>query len=243
MEIIRGLYQKISSATEYRHIAFTTENKREQWSIMMLKPLQDIGLESHPVDQWFWIPFAGSQVSAFHGAKYNELKEEKVEGGDLIYVGRKTWHNLKNLSSTSPLKMMTLYCPSQHPAGEIEKEKPNEPFNEKEAKVTVDDFKIYSKFFYDTPSNSPFNWDGNPESKHIVQVRQEWQGLSFQDAEKLVFHNSHIWVIVLKGFVLTQDSMTRTRTVHAGDWIYLKEQNIPLIVSPGTRLLALSNFG
>jgi mannose-6-phosphate isomerase-like protein (cupin superfamily) len=113
-------YDNIVEATvknkSYRKVVYTDSNERGiQLVYMSLKPKEEIGLEIHPsTTQFFRIE------SGFGIAKVGE--RTLVLKDDISFiVPAGIEHNVKNISSTKPLKLYTIYSPPQHPAGTEER--------------------------------------------------------------------------------------------------------------------------
>jgi mannose-6-phosphate isomerase-like protein (cupin superfamily) len=96
----------------FRQVLFT--GKHSQLVVMCLQPGEDIGEEVHnAVDQFFRLE-EGKAKFVFNG------KEEHVVGnGDAVVVPAGTRHNVVNMSSTSALRLYTVYSPPNHPVGTI----------------------------------------------------------------------------------------------------------------------------
>lgn len=110
---IANIEKDTKSNTNFRKIVFT--GKHSQLSLMSLKPNQDIGNEVHKVDQFF-------RVEDGKGKAVIGGKVSKVSDGDAFIVPAGTKHNVFNIGDTL-LKLYTIYSPSQHPAGEVVKDK------------------------------------------------------------------------------------------------------------------------
>jgi mannose-6-phosphate isomerase-like protein (cupin superfamily) len=100
----------------FRHVLFT--GKHAQLVVMCLQPGEEIGNEIHPaVDQFFRIE-QGEAKFVLNG------KEEHVVGkNEAAIVPAGTFHNVINISKTTPLKLYTVYSPPNHPAGTVQKTK------------------------------------------------------------------------------------------------------------------------
>lgn len=99
--------------TYFRHVLFT--GKHAQLVVMCLQPGEEIGREMHAtVDQFFRIE---------QGEARFELsgKEHLVSDGDAVVVPAGTHHNVVNTSSTTPLRLYTIYSPPNHPDGTVHK--------------------------------------------------------------------------------------------------------------------------
>ncbi|HLE56802.1 MAG TPA: cupin domain-containing protein [Rhodothermia bacterium] len=100
----------------FRQVLFT--GKHSQLVVMCLQPGEDIGEEVHEnVDQFFRLE-EGNAKFVFN------RKEEHVAGnGDAVVVPAGTRHNIINTSSTSVLRLYTVYSPPNHPDGTVHKTK------------------------------------------------------------------------------------------------------------------------
>lgn len=108
----------------YRKAIFTGEHL--QVVLMSLKPGEEIGLEVHPhTDQFFRIE-KGRALFLLSVSKDARPSEHVLTNGDALVVPASTWHNVKNDSIRSYLKLYTIYAPPKHPAGTIEHSKPLE---------------------------------------------------------------------------------------------------------------------
>ena len=100
----------------FRQVLFTGEHS--QLVVMCLQPGEDIGEEIHPaVDQFFRLE-EGNAKFVFDGTE-----EHVVENGDAVVVPGGTRHNVINTSSTSALRLYTVYSPPNHPHGTVHKTK------------------------------------------------------------------------------------------------------------------------
>jgi mannose-6-phosphate isomerase-like protein (cupin superfamily) len=103
---------------DYRNTLFTGQHS--QIIVMKILPKQQIGNEVHKnVDQFFRIEQGSAKFSIDNG---RERFREK--SGDAVMVPAGHWHNVTNPSSTKPLKLYTIYSPSNHPPGTRQKFKP-----------------------------------------------------------------------------------------------------------------------
>lgn len=109
----------------YRKVIFTGEHS--QLVFMSIEGGQEIGEEIHKsVDQFFRVE-KGEAIFVLNGSK-KRIKEDEA-----IIVPAGTKHNVINASKNKPLKLYTIYSPSHHEKGEIEKTKKDE----KEVKGSV----------------------------------------------------------------------------------------------------------
>ncbi|MGZ3689500.1 MAG: cupin domain-containing protein [Bdellovibrionota bacterium] len=112
-----GFVTNIEKATvaneDFRKVLFTGPNS--QLVIMSLKPNEDIGLETHSVDQFFRIEQGKAAV------KIGD-KEYLLEKDSAFIVPAGMEHNVKNVGQNK-LKLYTIYSPAQHPAGTVHQTK------------------------------------------------------------------------------------------------------------------------
>jgi len=95
----------------FRKVLFT--GVHTQLVLMSLKPMEEIGMETHEdVDQFFRFE-SGVGKSILNG------EEADLKADDVLIVPAGTEHNIINTSETEPLKIYTLYSPPNHPVGTI----------------------------------------------------------------------------------------------------------------------------
>ena len=96
----------------FRRVLFT--GKHAQLVVMCLQPGEEIGNEMHPeVDQFFRIEQGEASFVL------NEKEEHLVRDGDAVVVPAGTYHNIRNASKTTPLRLYTIYSPPNHPDGTL----------------------------------------------------------------------------------------------------------------------------
>lgn len=109
----KGYVTNIDKSTveneEFRKTLFT--GSHSQLVVMSLKPGEEIGRETHRVDQFFRIE-QGKAILTM-GAKDYEVGKDS---GFIVPAGIE--HNLKNIGNDE-LKLYTIYSPPQHPPGTI----------------------------------------------------------------------------------------------------------------------------
>ena len=99
-------------------IKLTSSNYYLQLVLMCLSPGEEIGRERHAeVDQFFRIERGEGEVV------FNDEEHHPVGEGDAIVVPSGTWHNVINTSTTTPLRLYTIYAPPNHPDGTIQRTK------------------------------------------------------------------------------------------------------------------------
>ncbi|MBR5322513.1 MAG: cupin domain-containing protein [Clostridia bacterium] len=93
-----------------------------QLTLMSIPVKSDIGVEMHPdVDQFLCIESGHAKV--FMGSYQCALREVgNVNENYAILIPAGTWHNIVNIGNR-PLKIYSIYAPSQHPFGTVHKTK------------------------------------------------------------------------------------------------------------------------
>ena len=111
-----GNIEKKSLGNNYfREVVFT--GKYCQLVVMSLKPGEEIGSEVHKkVDQFFRIEKGRAKVII------DGIESLVIDGAGII-VPAGSEHNLINLSTSSDLKLYTIYSPPNHKDGVIHKTK------------------------------------------------------------------------------------------------------------------------
>lgn len=114
---MKGYAQNIEQAAltnEYfREVLYTDE--RVQLVVMALKPGEDIGEETHQLDQFI-------RIEKGEGRAILDGVEHPLSDGVAVIVPSGVRHNIIN-SAGAPMKLYTLYAPPNHPAGTIHKTK------------------------------------------------------------------------------------------------------------------------
>ncbi len=93
----------------FRKVLFT--NSYSQVVLMSIQPGDEIGLETHDVDQILY--FVDGEARAVVDGE-----EHFVEPGDIVDVPAGSEHNFINTGSEE-LKLFTVYAPPEHPEGTI----------------------------------------------------------------------------------------------------------------------------
>ena len=106
----RGDIEKLTEKnTDFRRVLFT--GAHIQIVAMSLAPNEEIGAETHPVDQCFF--FEQGDGQAVLADKVSPVKED-----DALCVPAGMRHNIRN-TGKKPLKLFTTYSPPQHPPGTV----------------------------------------------------------------------------------------------------------------------------
>lgn len=108
---MKGFVINIETAAKennnFRKVLYTAKNS--QLVVMSLKPQEEIGEETHALDQFIRIE-QGEGKAVLDGA------EHKIEDGSAIVIPAGTKHNIINLSGEE-MKLYTIYSPPNHRDG------------------------------------------------------------------------------------------------------------------------------
>jgi mannose-6-phosphate isomerase-like protein (cupin superfamily) len=111
---MKGFVDNIEKLSEennnFRTVLYTAKNS--QLVVMSLKPMEEIGMEVHQLDQFLRIE-KGTGKAILDGV------EHEISDGFGIVVPAGTNHNVVNTSSTEPMKLYTVYSPPNHKDGKI----------------------------------------------------------------------------------------------------------------------------
>mgnify|MGYP003558526560 CR=1 FL=1 len=109
----KGYFGNVEQLTlkneNFREVLYTANHC--QLVLMSLKPLEEIGLETHTDGDQFFRFESGVGKVVIDEAEYD------VSGGDAIIVPAGSKHNVINVSDTQSLKLYTLYTPPHHKDG------------------------------------------------------------------------------------------------------------------------------
>ena len=107
---------KTNSNGNYRKVEYTGHF---QLVLMSLKPQEEIGEEIHPnTDQFIRVERGRAEATI-------DNKVYKLKAGDAVIFPAGALHNIRNISRTKPLKLYTIYSPSEHPVGTRQRNKPS----------------------------------------------------------------------------------------------------------------------
>ena len=93
-----------------------------QMTLMSIEPGDDIGLEVHDDHDQFLRIEDGMGFVQMGSAEDNLDFEKNVEDDFAIFVPAGVWHNVTN-TGDRPLKLYSIYAPSEHPAGTVHETK------------------------------------------------------------------------------------------------------------------------
>jgi len=103
---VTGIEKETRKNTDFRRVLYT--GKYSQLVLMSLKPLEEIGEETHTdVDQFF-------RFEAGEGKVVIDGVENRVKDGDAVIIPAGARHNVVNTSKQSELKLYTIYSPPEH---------------------------------------------------------------------------------------------------------------------------------
>jgi mannose-6-phosphate isomerase-like protein (cupin superfamily) len=112
---IVNLEKEATKNNDFRHVIYT--GRYSQLVLMSLKPMQEIGEETHEdVDQFFRFEKGEGKVTI-------DGLEHFVKDGDGVVVPADAKHNVANTSKTADLKLYTIYSPPEHKDGTVRKTK------------------------------------------------------------------------------------------------------------------------
>ena len=97
------------SNNDFRKVLYTGSHM--QLVLMSLKPLEDIGLETHNENDQFFRFEKGEGKVIVNDTEY------MVTDGDTVVIPSGARHNIINLSEKENLKMYTIYAPAHHKDG------------------------------------------------------------------------------------------------------------------------------
>jgi len=112
--------------TDYRRVLYTAKNS--QLVLMSIKPGDEIGEETHRLDQFIRIE-QGSAKAILDGVEH-ELKDDFA-----IVIPAGTKHNFINVGETD-LKLYSVYSPPEHKDGTVHKTKEEEVEEHFDGKTT-----------------------------------------------------------------------------------------------------------
>jgi mannose-6-phosphate isomerase-like protein (cupin superfamily) len=101
-----AIEKKTLKNSDFRRVLYT--GRYSQLVLMNLKPMEEIGMETHnDRDQFF-------RFEAGEGKVVIDGVEHKVKDGDAVIVPAGAKHNVVNTSKKLELKLYTIYSPPEH---------------------------------------------------------------------------------------------------------------------------------
>jgi mannose-6-phosphate isomerase-like protein (cupin superfamily) len=114
MKLVLNIEKETLENSFFRKVLLTTPN--QQLVVMHLNPLEDIGEEKHSLDQFI-------KIESGEGKAILDGQEFTFSTGFSISIPQGTVHNIINTSDIHPIKLYTIYSPSNHKDGTIHKTK------------------------------------------------------------------------------------------------------------------------
>jgi mannose-6-phosphate isomerase-like protein (cupin superfamily) len=109
MGFVQNIEQLAIANTRFREVLYTA--KHCQLVLMALQPKEEIGAETHKLDQFFRVE-EGDGEAVLDGVR------TPIMAGTAILIPAGTKHNIIN-SGITPLKLYTLYAPPNHRDGVV----------------------------------------------------------------------------------------------------------------------------
>ena len=107
---VTNIEQATKENTDYRRVLYTGENS--QLVLMSIQPGDDIGEETHTLDQFIRIE-EGSAKAVLNGTDEHQLEAEFA-----IVIPAGVSHNIINTGSEA-LKLYSIYSPAEHKDGTV----------------------------------------------------------------------------------------------------------------------------
>jgi mannose-6-phosphate isomerase-like protein (cupin superfamily) len=112
--------------TDYRRVLYTAH--KSQLVVMSLKPGDEIGEETHDLDQFIRIEEGAGEI-VLSGIKHD------ARGGIAVLIPAGVKHNVINTGDTD-LKLFSIYSPPEHRDGLVHKTKADETEDHFDGKTT-----------------------------------------------------------------------------------------------------------
>jgi mannose-6-phosphate isomerase-like protein (cupin superfamily) len=111
---MKGYVANIEKETEenenFRKVLYTA--KFSQLVVMAIPPMEEIGEETHTLDQFI-------RIEKGTGKAILDDVESQLEDGFAVVVPAGTKHNFVNTSESEPMKLYTIYSPPEHRDGTV----------------------------------------------------------------------------------------------------------------------------
>jgi len=107
----------------FRKVLYTAKNS--QLVVMSLLPEEDIGVETHQLDQFIRIE-RGTGKAVLNGGEYD------LSDGSAVIIPAGAEHNIINTSETENLKLYSVYSPPNHKDGTVHATKADAAADEEE---------------------------------------------------------------------------------------------------------------
>lgn len=103
---VANIEQEALDNGNFRQVLYTA--KHSQLVLMSLKPMEEIGTETHPDNDQFFRIEAGEGKAIIDGNEY------EISNGTAVLVPAGAEHNIVNTSGEEDLKLYTIYSPAHH---------------------------------------------------------------------------------------------------------------------------------
>lgn len=113
---VANIEQETLKNTDYRRVLYTAKNS--QLVLMNIQPGDEIGLETHHLDQFIRIE-QGEATAILDGVEHN------MEDDFAVVIPAGTEHNVIN-TGTEELKLYSVYSPPEHKDGVVHATKADE---------------------------------------------------------------------------------------------------------------------
>lgn len=110
MPYVTNIEKETLENKNFRKVLYTAKNS--QLVLMSLKPREEIGLETHTLDQFI-------RVEKGTGKAFLNGKEYDLADGSAVVIPAGTEHNVVNTSDSEELKLYTIYSPPEHRDGTV----------------------------------------------------------------------------------------------------------------------------
>lgn len=107
---VQNIKEKALTNESFRQVLYT--DPRLQLVVMSLLPQEEIGVETHQLDQFI-------RVEAGEGKVILDDEEYDINKGTAIVVPSGVQHNLINTATHKPMKLYTIYTPPDHQPGVV----------------------------------------------------------------------------------------------------------------------------
>ncbi len=118
---VTNIEQAARENKNFRTVLYTAKNS--QLVLMNLRPNEEIGEETHYLDQFIRVE-DGEGIAVLNGVQHH------ISDGSAIVIPAGTKHNIVNTSDDKEMKLYTLYSPPEHRDGVIHSTKADAASNE-----------------------------------------------------------------------------------------------------------------
>jgi mannose-6-phosphate isomerase-like protein (cupin superfamily) len=111
---VTNIEQDTRENEDFRRVLYTA--KHSQLVLMTLRASEEIGEETHDLDQFIRVE-AGQGLAVLDGVAH------RLSDGSAVIIPAGTKHNVINVSDAEELRLYTLYSPPEHRDGTVHKTK------------------------------------------------------------------------------------------------------------------------